>query len=269
MQYGNGSILSPYDIRDYGVAASTAAPLPETFELDFSNIEVKNQRNINSCVAHALSTILEYHAKGQYELSTNFFYGIQYKLCGYEGKGMYLRNACKIATEYGDPLREDCYGNYEIPDCRKVAEAAFDNEETMRKAADFKTKSYYKCNNNEEIKYALVNYGPILASIQWYPDYTVRNGILVKSSNKKSDSYHAIVIYGYNEQGFLCQNSWGRFWGNNGRFILPYNIKIQEARGLIDFDNQNYIAPPKPNKFLNYIYKILNYIINLFKKYCN
>ena len=260
-----GSKISPYDIRDYGVAASSIMQLPESFELDFSDIEIKNQRNVNSCVAHALSTILEYHAKGKYDLSTNFFYGIQHKLCGYDGVGMYLRDACKIATEYGDPLKEDCAGNHEVPNCRNIAEKAFNNQEIMQKAADFKTKSYYKCANNNEIKYALKNYGPILASIYWYSDYTVKNGVLTRTSTKKDGGNHAFVIYGYNEKGFLCQNSWGRIWGNNGRFILPYDIKIQEARGLIDVDNDTYIAPPKPNNFLNTLYKILNFIINLFR----
>lgn len=261
-----GCRLSPYDIRDYRVGASNEETLPIEFELDFSNVDVKNQMSVSSCVAHAMSTILEYHAKNRNRLSTNFIYGIRKRLYGQEGKGMYLRDACKIVTQYGDPLEEHCSGNTEIPKVYDIASQAMDNEEIMKCAADFRTKSYYLCKNNEEIKYALVNYGPILASIKWYNDYQTKNGVLVGGSTKKY-SYHAVVIYGYNEQGFLCQNSWGKLWGNGGRFILPYDIKVREARGLIDLENDTYVSPPKVNKFFNMIYKIINFIINIFRKH--
>jgi C1A family cysteine protease len=177
---------------------------------------------------------------------------------------MYLRDACKIATEYGDPLLEDCPGNTEVPKCYDIASEALKNDEVMRRAADFKTKSYYSCNTIDEIKYALMNYGPLLASLKWYSDYQVKNGILVGGASKKY-SYHAIVIYGFNEEGFLCQNSWGKLWGNGGRFIVPYSISFAEARGLIDLENDTYVSPPRPNKYLNMLYKAINFIVNLFR----
>jgi C1A family cysteine protease len=244
---------------------SAEAELPLEFELDFSNIDVKNQKSVGSCVAHAMSTILEYHSNNRNTLSTNFIYGIRKRLYGQEGKGMYLRDACKIVTNYGDPIEEHCPGNTEVPDVYDIASEAMDNEDIMKCAADFRTKSYYKCNNNEEIKYALVNYGPVLICIKWYQDYKVKNGVLTGGLVDK-ESYHALVIYGYNEQGFLCQNSWGRLWGNGGRFILPYETKIYEARGLIDLENDTYVSPSKLNKFFDKLYKIFNWIINLFTR---
>ena len=33
---------------------------------------------------------------------------------------------------------------------------------------------------------------------------------------------HAIAIVGYNEEGFIIQNSWGGKWGNRGFALLPY-----------------------------------------------
>lgn len=263
---GLGYIQSPYDIRDYKVKADPNEALPDSYILDFSNISVKNQGIVSSCTAHAMSTILEYHAKGNYNLSTNFFYGLQKSICGHDGKGMYLRDACKLAVDYGDPLLEDCWGNYEIPLCRPVAESAFRDREAMRCAADFRMKAYYYCIGIEDIKYALVHYGPVIIGAKWYPDYTVKNGVLVKTSNKKSNGSHALVIYGYNEQGFLCQNSWGELWGDKGRFLMPYEFKITEARGLIDMENDSYIAPPNPHPFINLVLKCINKIVNLFRK---
>ena len=121
-----GCKLSPRDVRDFKIKAmpAGAAPLPEEYICDL-NINVKNQKSVSSCVAHAISSILEYHAKGKYELSTNFIYGAQNAVCGRsEGKGMFLRDACKIVTGYGDMLLDDCPGNTETPKCYEIAEQA-------------------------------------------------------------------------------------------------------------------------------------------------
>ena len=100
---------------------------------------------------------------------------------------------------------------------------------------------------------------------QWYKDYKVKNGVLVDGYSEDY-GYHALVVYGYNEQGFLVQNSWGKNWGNKGRFILPYDIKIAEARSLIDINNDDYIIPNKPNKFMEFLYKLLNNIVNFIRQ---
>lgn len=255
-----GCILSPIDLRDFKVSA-TAQPLPEQFELDFSNIRVKNQGSVGSCVAHAMSTILEYHARGNHNLSTNFIYGIRKKLYAQEGTGMYLRDACKIVTNYGDPLEIDCPGNTEVPKTYEIAEKAMENQQIMETAALFRTKSYYSCKTIEDIKYALVNYGPVIISIKWFSDYRVVNGILV-GGNSKNYGYHALVCYGYTPKGFLIQNSWGKTWGRTGRFLLPYEIPVREARGLIDLDNNEYLPPKKPGLVLDFLYKMLNIWIN-------
>lgn len=261
--YDYGCELSPYDARDYKVCG--VAGLPDAFELDFSNIRVKNQGSVSSCVAHAMSTILEYYDNGNNDLSTNFIYGLQKELCNNETKGMYLRDACKIATKCGDALEDDCPGNTEVSKVFDIALAAYQNEEIMERAAHFKTKAYCSCSGIEEIKTALINNGPVLISIKWYKDYKVKNGILVDGYSEDY-GYHALVVYGYNEQGFLVQNSWGKNWGNKGRFILPYDIKIAEARSLIDIDNDSYIAPDKPNKFMEFLYKLLNNIVNFIRQ---
>ena len=72
------------------------------------------------------------------------------------------------------------------------------------------------------------------------------------------------MVYGWNKDGFLCQNSWGENWGNKGRFILPYSDPFVEAKGFADADNARLIIP-KNNKTLNIAYKSLNSFLNLFK----
>lgn len=40
---------------------------------------------------------------------------------------------------------------------------------------------------------------------------------------------HAFAIVGYDERGFIVQNSWGRSWGGSGFAILPYDDWVEHA----------------------------------------
>jgi hypothetical protein len=212
-----------------------------------------------------MSTILEYHTKGNYDLSTNFIYGIRKELYNQEGKGMYLRDACKIVADYGDPLERDCPGNVEVPKVYEIASNAMQSRTIMDTAAAFRIKSYFSCNTIEDIKQALVSYGPVLISIKWFDDYKVVDGVLTGGKSKKF-GYHALVCYGYTPEGLLIQNSWGTSFKNSGRFILPYSIKVREARGLVDLENDEYLPPKKPGAATEILYKALNTIINFIRK---
>ena len=70
---------------------------------------------------------------------------------------------------------------------------------------------------------------------------------------------------GYNEKGWLCQNRLGKNWNKDGRFIYPYTDSLNEAWSFVDANNDD-IYVPKNNSFLDIIYKIINSIINLFKR---
>lgn len=267
MEKFTGCLKSLIDARDYKICCSTEEQLPEEFEVSVLP-RVKNQKSISSCVAHSTSSILEYHellSGRKNNLSTNFIYGIQKSECGREGRGMYLRDACKIASKYGDMLESDCPGNTEVPDCWEVAESALSNEYKKQLAEGFRIKSYFSCTTPEAIKKAIKNYGPVLAAIKWYKSYVPdKNGVL-PTTQIGDNGYHAIMIYGWNKTGFKCQNSWGKYWGKDGRFVLPYSIKISEARGFVD-ELDDDISVPNRNGFLDIIYAIINFILNIFRK---
>lgn len=261
-----GCIPSKYDSRDFTLKTSVKSSiLPEEYCCPL-RMPIKNQYYVSSCVAHAVSSILEYHAVPQKKLSTNFIYGIQKKLFNREGEGMIMRDACKIAADYGDMLLEDCPGNYEVPNCYRNAEKAFDDVEKRKRAGEYRILKYFLCKSPKDIKHALYNYGPVLAAIRWYDNYTTdKEGKLI---GEQSGSYgnHAIVIYGYTKDGFWCQNSWGDDWGKDGRFFLPNSIKIDEARGFVDWNGTDELKEPNTNGIWNLLYKALNAIINLVKR---
>lgn len=266
-EYAYGALKPQTDVRDYKVKAM-AASFPKIYVVPFQP-DVKNQGSVGSCVAHATSEILEtlnYLETNNYvPMSTNFIYGMQGVAFGRMEGGMYLRDACKIVKEYGDAERELVPGNTEQPKCTERLKETL-TDEVYKNALNYRIDSYARCNDEKSIKHALMNYGPILASIKWYDKHEVKDGVL--SFDKTSPfGYHAIMIYGWNEQGWLIQNSWGKWWGDKGHFIYPYKESFTEAWSFVDATNSDEIKQPKVNNILNIVYKVVNGIVNFIKKF--
>lgn len=253
------------DVRDYTLSkiAVKAMHFPTAFECE-KRAMVKSQRKVGSCTAHAASTILEYHYTGKNPiLSTNFLYGLHYQLYNSTGPGLRLREACQMMYDYGDPEWTYCRGNTEVDEVYEIANEAFANPEAMANAEKYKIAGYVRLHSNDEVKYALMTYGPVLASIRWYTDNECDdNGVLYMGEDFESN--HAIVIYGWDKTGWLCQNSWGVFWGKGGYFTLPYEYGYNETWGIIPTSYGDEIKKPIRNKLFDIIYKLINKIANLF-----
>lgn len=276
--YKGCNLDSPLDYRDYKIKPSAAISefsIPVSYFIR-SMPKVKNQLSVSSCVAHAMSTIMEYYDSldgKTRDLSTNFIYGIQKSYCGHSGSGMYLRDACKISADLGTPTEDLCPGNTEVPKCWSIAEEAKANEETMKVANCFRISSYARCNDEKAIKLALMNNGPVLCSIKWYDTFKIDKGGVLTGKCTGNGGGHALVIYGWNSTGWMIQNSWGSSWGEKGKFILPYSYKLSEAWSLIDseadLDSNSDIdvIKPKQNNFMDLLFKILNIIRTFFSKF--
>lgn len=258
-----GALLSKVDLRDYKVQA-VATDIVE-FKLD--NLPtIKNQYSVCSCVAHALSYILEWFNQietNEYrELSVGFIYGMQGVEFNRVGEGMYLRDACKIIQKYGDCLNDTVPFNVEMPECYNYLKNRL-NDEVYNEALICKVDSYAKCETDEAVKYALIKYSPVAMSVKWYVDCKLDDDGVISFDTTSKSGYHAVMVYGFNERGWLCQNSYGKGWGNDGRFVLPYEHGYKEAWSFVDAENCN-VHKPKQSKVLDVIYKILNFVINLF-----
>ena len=75
-----------------------------------------------------------------------------------------------------------------------------------------------------------------------------------------------MIIYGWNEQGWLFQNSWGRSWGTMGRAILPFDAPLKEAWGVIDHNIGIEIKRPFANLIVSKIIKVVNWVLNKLRK---
>ena len=258
------TLVSPFDIRDYKVAV-TAEEFPESFKLP--EVSVKNQGSTGSCVAHACSTVVEFHNKRQENtdivFSTEFIYG--YRPAGYYvGEGMYVRNALKTLKDLGDCPLSDLKGNHKCPEAMEIVEAKL--EDLKDKAYPHRISTYAKVSTADEIKQALMSFGYVVASMKWYRDYKLKNGVYTYTSNDNY-GYHCVVIYGWDERGWLVQNSWGSGWGQKGKFVVPFDFKWTESWAVTDeIKGEGDVVRPDDNWFVKNFSNIINAIANFFRK---
>lgn len=255
-----GAIFSPKDVRDYRLSYGTVqTKFPKTFELKMPN--VKCQGSVNSCVAHSIATIIEYFNNVQEhsneQMSVGYIYGNRTN-SNHTGPGMFVREALSNACKYGDVPKRLFPYNQEVPGIiekfKKSSAALFEQGEPNR------FTSYYRLYNTNEIKTSLMKNGPVIFGMKWYDDIKVVNGVI--TTKQKSSAYggHCMVIYGWDERGWKIQNSWGRWWGNSGRAVLPYDVEIIEAWGIIDTLKNPEIKVKKPynNDYAKTVANVLN-----------
>lgn len=228
-----GAIPSPKDVRDYqGVCAVTSEAFPSDFELEMPS--VKNQGAVGSCVAQSLSLIIEYFNKLQENstatISPGFIYGNRSET-DYTGVGLVVSQALNRVKKCGSVTTKKFNKHVEVPEMIELVKAEI--MELLPDAYPNRITFYYKLTSDDAIKAALMQNGPVIFAMNWFTDIKVVNGVLTTECGESKGS-HAMVIYGWNEQGWKIQNSWGTDWGINGRAILPYDVPRFDTWGIAD-----------------------------------
>ena len=165
-------------------------------------------------------------------MSTEFIYGNRINHT-YTDQGMVIRDALENLRKYGTCPNSSMPGNIEVPeairrfnqDALGVIPAAYPNRIT----------NYCSLYKKNDMKLWLMTKGPIVFSIKWYENYwlTVNNELHFDEKSEPSGC-HCMVIYGWNKEGWLFQNSWGNTWGDGGRAVYPYDAPLQTCYGVID-----------------------------------
>lgn len=260
----SGYIPSPIDDRDYTLedVMESEVSLPEEYRTE-GKVKIMNQFIYGSCVAHALSAAMQYgEHKAGFNITHDFSRGFIYanrKDTDYQGSGMVTREALKQLNHCGDCLYETFPWNDNYKNVKKLLEK--NKEKYLKEALPYVITNYFRCYTEEEVKKALINQGSVIVCINIYPSFG--GNAKVPAEDEKSKGGHAMCLVGWDKDGWIIANSWGKIWGNKGYCHLPYEYPIKEWWGIT-------INPVLPEpKEVNICVKIFRIVKNFFRNLFN
>lgn len=244
------------DKRDYKMKVVKSVKLPESYCLTTGLI--KDQGIVNSCVAHTLSSLLEkIFYNEQLKFSVGFIYG--YRPIGYsKEEGMYPREAIKTIAKIGDVLNEEFDHNKEMPEIKTLVDQNIDT--LKEKAQNYKIEGYSRIYTERQIKECIFSGTPVPVSIPVRSDLKLNDKFVLDDTIGKINGYHMVLIVGWNKDGFIFQNSWGKEWGKEGIGIIPYGYDIDTAWAINTMNNNIITYKSLIQKIKSIINKILVYL---------
>lgn len=248
-EYGTGCLKSPYDSRDYQfstlVAGSWFSKYKNPVEyIPSYEIEPFDQGETSMCCACAvaMSRYIEElnDSRNKERFSPAYIYANRASSVVvdgvYEGEGMYLKDAMKQLTIFGDCKYSSfvSFGSYN--DLKSIYNNIKDQVD--EEAKPYRVSSYYAVKTDNEIKKAILTTGSVLASFiitnGWYD--TGKDGIIRPYGGIEGG--HAVLIVGWklidDKQYWIILNSWGKEWGDNGLGYIETTEMMMEAYCIVD-----------------------------------
>jgi C1A family cysteine protease len=216
---------SPNDERDYvfhrHIVKQSDTIYPKNLDLRKDLMPVRDQGSQGTCYAQSAACMKEWQEKHNYNnndyFSPQFFYNLRsnkYDNDSTNDEGMYGRDVMKLLKTYGICLEKN-YPYGKIQHKESIAETIY---ESAKKNV---IESYARINSINDLKMSLFLNGPAIVG---FPVYNYGKQMWKRSN--KDDSFkggHAMTIVGYNDDGFIIRNSWGKNWGDAGYTIYYYN----------------------------------------------
>lgn len=143
-----------------------------------------------------------------------------------------------LFTDYQIPNLATVEDPSKVPLCTNMLSKTYDRCLNRTKAARFyRTITGYEVENTvEAIKLEIYKWGPVLAGMRMFDNFTRGyDGVSIymgPEPHSKSMGGHAVEICGWGREGdvdfwWIC-NSWGSAWGMSGYFRMKMNIKEVE-----------------------------------------
>lgn len=197
-----GCKASKIDAHDKLINKNLTNKIPEEYSFVNYLSPITDQGSTNMCVTHALACFLNWvtdmklkTSKKDNKIDLNQIYSAR------EDKkndnGMSIKEALSLARNHGI---KSASGTIKIHDFAMIG-------------------------SMQIMKQAILCNGPVLIALPVYD--SSRNDFW---NGAELEGGHCVSVVGYDKDGFIIRNSWGRSYGRNGYWTLPYSdfTKIKE-----------------------------------------
>lgn len=231
-----GLLELPTDDRDFNFGIFGFGYKPKSTRVEIKTLGIRNQRN-NTCSFNSRTSAKEVDEK--VPLSVRFLVKMGIRLGLISGDGFAnLRASEQIVQQYGicraSVLPEDSYNlswyDYSNPTISK---------EAQEDATHHRCETYWRIYNKEQAYQALDDGHTIRIGVAWRSSMNTSQmqfPFILDFTKGSIVGGHAILVVGYdiNYQGqsvFICQNSFGAGYGDNGKmYILEADFEREIAR---------------------------------------
>lgn len=213
---------------------------------------VSHQGATQSCTAHAVTAMVEYHLSLQprvgRELSRLFLYKVARELIGIEGdRGCTMRDTLKAISKWG--CLEEVDWPFDVPWLERLPRVG-DLDQAMEGPA--RGMGYCRLDGYnltgektlENVLHALADGFPVALGMSLYSsidDMGSKALIPVPEKGERVIGAHAVLAVGYEASGgrgerkgtLTIRNSWGSEWGDRGHAHLPFEYVTQQH--AVDF----------------------------------
>jgi hypothetical protein len=230
-QYGWRGYIKDHRDDNFLMSMPKDIKIPEFVDNSQNASRVEDQKRTNSCVGHAVSTMMEFRTRriGEefVELSPAFPYWVARELAGLEkhDQGCYIRDALKGLRKRGIPQLMYCPLSEETIN-EKPSQMAFDDA-LMRTIS-----SFHPLPTLPHMLYAISERLPVVFGASLFKSFesnevTSTGMILHPKGWEKFIGGHALCGDSYDaregKRWVEGNNSYGEEWGMKGRYRIPFS----------------------------------------------
>lgn len=226
-------------LEKFGRSNLESAGLPTSIEwrnvngIDWTT-SIKDQNGCGSCVAFGAVAALEPLLKIRTFQDPNWSIDLSEAhllFCGGGScSGWHMNAACGYLQKHGVP-DEACFPyskGLETNSCTTCSD--------WKSRIDYtKILSWSNTKDVNQMKFNLVNNGPQITGMAVYTDFFYYESGIYSHIEGGLEGYHCVAVVGYNDTDgcWICKNSWGTGWGENGWFRIAYGeCGIQDVFGM-------------------------------------
>jgi hypothetical protein len=232
------------DFRDLPFRPAVSRAPAATLFPDIA-LGVRHQQQTSACTGFALALVVEYllrkaERKTEGQASPFMLYSMARRYDEFAGSadtGSSLRGALKGWHKHG-ACAQALWQGIDMPPAPKDPK-----DDWWLDAVNRPLGAYYRiaAKNIVDIHAALNEVGIVYASVETHRGWNAANDLNRRHRPAATNEVfaipfergnaggHAIVFVGYDERGFLIQNSWGTGWGSHGYAILTYADWLSNA----------------------------------------